>query len=82
MNDFKGIVSNVTISGKVITGWTMIGLPFSNMTKLSNELEMIEQDLGKNVFSFKKLEKIFSPTKGSLTFWIGSFLTECNTAPR
>jgi len=82
MKDFKGIVSNVTIGGKVITDWTMIGLPFSNLTKLSSVLEMIEQELSGNVLSVKSLDKFLSPTKGSMTLWTGSFRTGCSENPR
>jgi len=76
MKDFKGIVSNVTIAGKVITNWTMIGLPLSNLSRLNSEIRE------RKVSGFKLLEKVFPSTKGSMTVWAGSFKTECNEEPR
>ena len=56
---FKGLTSNVTLSGRVLSGWTHYPLPF-------NQTENLEW--------VNKLEtKRASPVKGTLSLFSGSF---------
>ena len=36
INDFKGIVGNVTLNGHILEDWTMTGYPFSDPDSLQN----------------------------------------------
>jgi beta-galactosidase len=76
MKDFKGIVSNVTINGKIITDWKMNGIPLSDGTQLTMVLEE------KTEIEEKKLQRYLDQTRGSMSFWMGSFETDCNEEAR
>ena len=81
-NDFKGIVSNVTIGGKIITNWKMNGIPFSDGKHLTTVLEEKLHKLERIPSHFHKLEFFLNQSKGSMSFWTGSFSTQCDEEAR
>ena len=82
LKDFKGIVSNVTVGGKILTNWKMNGLPLSNGTKLTETLNKKRKKLGKSVARKSKLDLFLDLSKGSMSFWTGTFQTPCNMEAR
>ena len=82
LKDFKGIISNVTIGGNILTNWKMNGVPLSNGTKLTEILNKKRKKLGKGSSRKSRLDLFLDLSKGSMTFWIGTFRTPCNTEAR
>ena len=82
LRDFKGIISNVTINRQIITQWKMNGIPFSDGKQLTSILEKKERK--QEILDKKKLElqKCLDQTKGSMSFWTGSFEILCNQEAR
>jgi hypothetical protein len=81
-NDFKGIVSNVTIGGKIITNWKMNGIPFSDGKYLTTILEEKLKKFERSPSYYQKLELYLDQSKGSMSFWTGSFSTDCGQEAR
>ena len=82
LKDFKGILSNVTIGGKILPNWKMKGVPLSNGTRLIEILNEKRNKLGKSGARQNKLDLFLELTQGSMSFWTGTFQTLCNVEAR
>ena len=81
-NDFKGIVSNVTLGGKIVKNWKMEGMTFSDGKKLTKILDEKLELAKANPPHQAKLDFYLTQTGGSMSLWTGTFRTECNEEAR
>ena len=92
INDFKGIVSNVSLDRIPLKDWTMIGYPLNDALRRDYALTYLQRQLvtrgTTGIMILKALAVIFCQfagdvktlwkrNKGSMSFWIGSFKTAC-----
>jgi hypothetical protein len=82
INDFKGIVSNVTLGGKIIKNWKMEGMTFSDGKKLTKILDEKREFAKAHPDHQAKLDFYLTQTGGSMSLWTGTFHTKCNEEAR
>ena len=70
INDFKGIVGNVTLNKKVVSDWTMTGYPFT-------EPDLLKSVMGDILFPLNETISL-KGTQGSMSFWQGTFKLPCH----
>ena len=76
INDFKGIIGNVTLNGKIIEDWKMTGYPFTNSNSLKSVLKDIIPEKPKIPRS-STFNDYLAGNQGSMSFWQGAFTTPC-----
>lgn len=77
--DFKGIVSNVTLGGKVIlTDWQMFSMPLNNTIMLSKYVTAALHAQNSNEYAALKYAQSRQNTLGTASFWVGHFTVPCS----
>ncbi|KAK7067263.1 Beta-galactosidase-1-like protein, partial [Halocaridina rubra] len=68
INDFKGITTNVTLSGIVLKDWKMTPIPVVNITQFKNVQKELER-----VRRIKTHTSMHSTPEGGMSFYNGTF---------
>ena len=76
INDFKGVIGNVTLNGKIIEDWKMTGYPFTNSDLLRSVLKDLITEKPKMPRS-STFNDYLAGNQGSMSFWQGTFTTPC-----
>ena len=76
--DFKGLVSNVTLNGKVISNWAMYSMPLNDTDAILKYVHTINSLQKENIDAANLILEDLDVTQGKGSFWYGEFIVPCS----
>ena len=76
--DFKGLVSNVTLNGKVISNWAMYSMPLNDTDAILKYVHTINSLQKENIDAANLILEDLDVTQGKGNFWYGEFIVPCS----
>ncbi len=75
--DFKGLVNNVTLNGKILEHWNIFSMPLNDTNLLIKYATTSLEVMASNPRAAQKVGENFEAARGQAGFWYGEFQVPC-----